>query len=96
MSWAFAPVGDPFCSQNPDNKVAEDMFMKIAKAYEALTDPQVSKEHDEGKFRRFPHDLLRSNLSPVEGLVEFLPGMFIRIFWSLTSTTCERIDCLLC
>ena len=28
-------------SQNPDNKVAEDMFMKIAKAYEALTDPQV-------------------------------------------------------
>lgn len=31
--------------QNPDNKVAEDMFMKIAKAYEALTDPQV-KAHD--------------------------------------------------
>ena len=27
--------------QNPDNKVAEDMFMKIAKAYEALTDQQV-------------------------------------------------------
>ncbi|CAN0234761.1 unnamed protein product, partial [Ectocarpus sp. 13 AM-2016] len=24
--------------KNPDNKVAEDMFMKIAKAYEALTD----------------------------------------------------------
>lgn len=29
------------CRQNPDNKVAEDMFMKIAKAYEALTDPTV-------------------------------------------------------
>lgn len=30
--------------QNPDNKVAEDMFMKIAKAYEALTDPTVSSK----------------------------------------------------
>lgn len=27
--------------QNPGNPVAEDMFMKIAKAYEALTDAQV-------------------------------------------------------
>ena len=27
--------------KNPGNKMAEDMFMKIAKAYEALTDAQV-------------------------------------------------------
>lgn len=27
--------------QNPDNKVAEDMFVKITKAYEALTDAAV-------------------------------------------------------
>lgn len=32
-------------SQNPDNKVAEDMFMKIAKAYEALTDATVRTKH---------------------------------------------------
>ncbi|KAG5175937.1 DnaJ-like/ Sec63 translocase subunit [Tribonema minus] len=30
--------------KNPGNKVAEDMFMKIAKAYEALTDP-VAREN---------------------------------------------------
>ena len=34
-----------WCSQNPDNKVAEDMFMKIAKAYEALTDATVRTKH---------------------------------------------------
>eukprot|EP00903_Cladosiphon_okamuranus_P005360 g5354.t1 len=32
--------------KNPDNKVAEDMFMKIAKAYEALTDPQAKENWD--------------------------------------------------